>query len=64
MTLIPKPDTSGTKLKDKLPISLLDTDGKILDKILNRRLITCLEEHDLQNDRLHGFRRNKEQRQQ
>ena len=59
MTLIPKPGTSGTTIKDKRPISLLDVDGKLLDKILNRRLTTYLEENNLQNDRQHGFRRNR-----
>ena len=58
MTLIPKAGTSGTAVKDKRPISLLNVDGKLLDKILNNRLYTFLEENDLQNERQHGFRRN------
>jgi len=59
MTLIPKPGTSGTTVKQKRPISLLNVDGKILDKILNRRLTAHLDDNDLQNDRQHGFRRNR-----
>ena len=51
MTLIPKAGTSGTAVKDKRPISLLNVDGKLLDKILNNRLYTFLEENDLQNER-------------
>ena len=59
MTLIPKPGTAGTGVKDKRPISLLDVDGKLLDKILNRRLVCHLDDNNLQNDRQHGFRRNR-----
>ena len=59
MTLIPKAGTSGTAVKDKRPISLHNVDGKLLDKILNERLYTFLEENNLQNERQHGFRRNR-----
>ena len=59
MTLIPKAGTSGTAVKDKRPISLLNVDGKLLDKILNKRLYTFLEENSLQNERQHGFWRNR-----
>ena len=59
MTLIPKAGTSGTAVKDKRPISLLNVDGKLLDKILNKRLYTFLEENNLQNERQHSFRRNR-----
>ena len=59
MTLIPKPGTAGTAVKDKRPISLLNVDGKLFDKILNRRLTTHLEDNNLQNDRQHGFRKNR-----
>ena len=51
MTLIPKAGTSGTAVKDKRPISLLNVDGKLLDKILNKRLYTFLEENNLQKER-------------
>ena len=53
MTLIPKAGTSGTAVKDKRPISLLNVDGKLLDKILNKRLYTFLKENNLQNERQH-----------
>ena len=59
MTLIPKPWTAGTAVKDKRPISLLIVDGKLLNKILNRRLTTHLKDNNLQNDRQHGFRKNR-----
>ena len=59
MILIPKAGTSGTAVKDKRPISLLNVDGKLLDKILNKRLYTFLEENNLKNERQHGFRRNR-----
>ena len=60
MTLIPKAGTSGTAVKDKRPISPLNVDGKLLDKILNKRLYTFLEEKiNVQNERQHGFRRNR-----
>ena len=59
MTLIPKAGTSGTAVKYKRPISLLNVDGKLLDKILNKRLYTFLEENSLQNERQHGFRHNR-----
>ena len=59
MTLIPKPGTAGTAVKDKRPISLLNVDGKLFDKIRNRRLTTYLEDNNLQNDRQHCFRKNR-----
>ena len=59
MTLIPKAGTSSTAVKDKRPISLLNVDGKLHDKTLNKRLYTFLEENNLQNERQHGFRRNR-----
>ena len=59
MTLIPKAGTSGTAVKDKRPISLLNVDGKLLNKILNKRLYTFLEENNLQNERQNSFRRNR-----
>ena len=59
MILIRKAFISGTAVKDKRPILLLNVDGKLLDKILNKRLYTFLEENDLQNERQHGFQRNR-----
>ena len=59
MTLIPKAGTSGTAVKDKRPISVLNVDGKLLNKILNKKLYTFLEENNLQNERQHGIRSNR-----
>ena len=57
MTFIPK---TGTTVKDKRPISLLNVDGKLLDKILKKRLNTFLEAINQQNERQPCLRRNKE----
>ena len=57
MIMISKTGTGGTLVKDKGPISLLNVDGKIYDKLLNRRQTTYLEDNDLYNIRQHGFRR-------
>ena len=53
MVLIPKGD--GTTIKDRRPISLLNLDGKILDRIINDRLTAHLRHNELNNDRQHGF---------
>ena len=53
MVLIPK--GTGATIKDRRPISLLNLDGKILDRILNDRLTAHLKNNDLNNDRQHGF---------
>ena len=53
MVLIPK--GQGTTIKDRRPISLLNLDGKILDRILNDRLTAHLRHNNLTNDRQHGF---------
>ena len=38
------------------PISLLSTTGKLLEKLLNRRLISYLQEQNQFNKHQHGFR--------
>ena len=49
MILIPKAGTFGATVKDRRPISLLNLDGKLLDKILNRRLVRFLDNNNQQN---------------
>lgn len=45
--------------KNYRPISLLPTISKILEKIVNKRLVNYLESNNLLSDRQFGFRRNK-----
>ena len=56
MILIPKPNTDRKYITNYRPISLLEITAKILERILNNRLLPFLEENNLLNDRQHGFR--------
>ena len=44
------------KIFKHVDISLLEVPGKILEKIVNRRLLRTMETKGLHNDRPHGFR--------
>ena len=59
MIFIPKGNTSQYNIKNYRPISLLDIQGKLFDKILNTRLTHHLDRHNIHNDRQHGFRKNR-----
>ena len=59
MIFIPKGNTSQYNIKNYRPISLLDIQGKLLDKILNTRLTQHLETHNYTNSRQHGFRKHR-----
>ena len=55
--LIPKGEMNTTNLSNYRPISLLENIGKILERIINERLQTHLEENELLNERQFGFRK-------
>ena len=57
--LIPKEGNSPLRVEGKRAISLLEFPGKVFEKILNSRLVTFLEDHELYNKRQHGFRRGR-----
>ena len=57
--LIHKPGTPIYLTTSKRPISLLEVPGKLLEKIINRRLRIYLEDNDVYNKRQYGFRQHK-----
>ena len=59
MIFIPKTQTSQHNVINYRPISLLDIQGKLFDKILNTRLTQHLNTHNIHNTRQHGFRKNR-----
>lgn len=59
MIFLPKGSSSQHQVQNYRPISLLDVQGKLLDKILNQRLTHHLETNGLTNIRQHGFRKNR-----
>ncbi|KAF2366605.1 Reverse transcriptase domain [Trinorchestia longiramus] len=56
MIFLPKPNTSQKSVQNYRSIFLLDVRGKLLDKILNRRITNYITIHDHYNIRQHGFR--------
>lgn len=56
---IPKPDKSQHSVQNYRPISLLDIQSKLLDKILNKRLNRHLTNNNILHDRQHGFRQQR-----
>lgn len=56
---IPKENKSPTNPINYRPISLLETPGKIFEKILLSRLNAFIIDNNIINERQHGFRTNK-----
>ena len=56
MIMIPKPNTDKKHITNYRPISLLEITAKILERLLNTKLLMHLDQHNLHNDRQHGFR--------
>ena len=54
--LITKPDKPPHLVTSKRPISLLEVPGKLLEKIINKRLRDYLEDNDIFDTRQYGFR--------
>ena len=59
MIFIPKVTSSQHHVENYRPISLVNIQGKILDKILNRRLKDSLEINNVTDTRQNGFRQNR-----
>ena len=56
---LPKPNKPQYQVENYRPITLLETHGKILDKILNKRLINHLQITNKLNPKQHGFTPNR-----
>ena len=59
ITLVPKPNKDPTKPENYRPISLLEVPGKIMEKIINERLVRYLERNNKLNDNQFGFRKHR-----
>lgn len=53
---IPKPGKNPMVIGNQRPITLVSCIGKLLEKIVNRRLVQLLEERDVFGKNQHGFR--------
>jgi len=56
ITLIAKSGKSAHEVGNYRPISLLEVPGKLLERLITRRLITHLENNNKHNSRQYGFR--------
>ena len=57
ITPIPKPGSLTTKSNWR-PITILNTVGKIMEKVVHYQTSLYLQYHEILNDNQHGFRRN------
>lgn len=57
MILVPKPNKNTKRIENYRPLSLLEVTGKLLEKIVNIRVVDIMEENDIFNERHHGFRK-------
>lgn len=59
MIFIPKEGKDTKNITNYRPISLLEVTGKLLEKIINNRLLDFLEHNNIINKRQHGFRKKR-----
>ena len=59
ITLVPKPNKDSTKPENYRPISLLEVPGKIMEKIINERLVKYLERNNKFSSNQFGFRKHR-----